>query len=133
MTFDLRSHLQMLTSPYADLFCDPRLFHATNPGRDKRLAYVVSIFLGSLVGAFIKRHSTSELAITLAGGLKLVVCLSFLLDRGGEPVVPECEGGVGGQTERQDRMDGQMNGQEPVTGEATDLQVMKQPSQPDPA
>ncbi|ORY83159.1 hypothetical protein BCR37DRAFT_379146 [Protomyces lactucae-debilis] len=74
----------MLTSPLVDLVTDPHLFSTSfhkahdNP-RSRRVSYIVALVVGVFLGAGIHKHAGPEVVILIAGCMKLVILLSFLV------------------------------------------------------
>lgn len=74
----------VLTSLYCDLLSDPRLFAriGTNEKRDRRVLAMLMLLGGGIVGAWLQRSDAGmPPAIWIAGGLKLVVAVSWLFWR----------------------------------------------------
>lgn len=59
---------------------DPRLLHAENAARNRRLLYVSSYAVGCIVGAVVSFGPTGSLFLISA--IKLIISASFLLNRG---------------------------------------------------
>jgi len=59
---------------------DPRLLHADNAARNRRLLYVSSYATGCIIGAVVSFGPTGSLFLIAA--MKLVISVSFLLNRG---------------------------------------------------
>jgi len=59
---------------------DPRLLHADNAARNRRLLYVSSYFSGCTIGAIVSFGPTGSLFLISA--IKLIISASFLLNRG---------------------------------------------------
>lgn len=79
----------MLTSPWIDLLADRQLFAPKLRGkevmpRNLRAAYIAVFVLGSLVGGFMNRYSSSANVIYLTAAIKVATALSFLADRVGD-------------------------------------------------
>ncbi|KAK3495954.1 hypothetical protein B0T13DRAFT_310972 [Neurospora crassa] len=75
----------MATAAWVDLVIDKRLMSRPlkeNRGRNRRVAFLVSLAVGSLVGACIYRWVGSAVAVTVSGGGKAVVGGMFLFSRG---------------------------------------------------
>ncbi|KAL1296578.1 hypothetical protein AAFC00_000075 [Neodothiora populina] len=74
--------VNVLTSSYADLMGDPALFaiRKQNIKRNRRLASVVLLVVGSISSAWIMRSRGGMMAVFwVAGGVKVVVALATLL------------------------------------------------------
>lgn len=67
----------MVTSAYIDFFADPRLFQAKNRSRNRRFFFVISLLLGSFIGAIAYRYVGPALSLLLSAICKLVVTISF--------------------------------------------------------
>lgn len=103
----------MATAAWVDLVIDKRLMSRPlkeNRGRNRRVAFLVSLAVGSLVGACIYRWVGSAVAVTVSGGGKAVVGGMFLFSRGeGREKVGDVEGGkflsgaCGGGEKKSDR------------------------------
>lgn len=75
----------MATAAWVDLVIDPRLMvlREGNRPRNRRMAFLVALVAGSLVGAGIYRSYGSGVAIFVsAGGKAIVTCMFFF--NGGE-------------------------------------------------
>jgi uncharacterized membrane protein YoaK (UPF0700 family) len=59
---------------------DPRLLHADNAARNRRLLYVSSYAAGCIIGAVVSFGVTGSLFLVSA--IKLIISASFLLNRG---------------------------------------------------
>ncbi|CAK3910013.1 Histone-lysine N-methyltransferase [Lecanosticta acicola] len=71
------------TAAYVDLFVDPNFFAAVtgNRSRNRRIAFLLTLVVGSFVGAPAYHYVSTAFAILLAGIIKIIVALSFLLNR----------------------------------------------------
>ncbi|BFZ54306.1 hypothetical protein PYCC9005_001340 [Savitreella phatthalungensis] len=74
----------MVTSPLVDLLVDPWLFHASVScnrvvGRNRRATYIISLFVGVIIGASIHRYYTSKPVLLLASILKTLIAIGFAL------------------------------------------------------
>lgn len=74
----------MATAAWLDLVIDRRLFTPLhkNKGRNRRVAFLVTLAVGSLVGAYIYKEVGSAVAVTISGGGKAVVLGMFLVAPG---------------------------------------------------
>lgn len=63
----------MATAAWVDLLIDQNLFGATNRPRNRRVAFIISLIAGSLMGAFIYREVGSATVILISGVGKLLV------------------------------------------------------------
>ncbi|BEI87244.1 hypothetical protein CcaverHIS002_0705900 [Cutaneotrichosporon cavernicola] len=66
-----------VTASYASLVADPLLFSATSQqGRDRRIVYLVTFWVGCILGLFIEQHLGAWIAALIVAGVKL---LSFII------------------------------------------------------
>lgn len=88
----------MVTSAYIDLFADPDIFAFHNRPRNRRFLFIVSLVVGSFVGAAAYATVEPALPLLLASLCKTAVCISFLFNQvispcevneAGEPIVEE--------------------------------------------
>ncbi|KAF3762502.1 hypothetical protein M406DRAFT_357480 [Cryphonectria parasitica EP155] len=72
----------MATAAWVDLVIDPHLMavRQKNRPRNRRLAFMVSLFAGTLLGAAIYRMVGSDVAIFVSGGGKAVVTGMYFLN-----------------------------------------------------
>lgn len=70
----------MATAAWLDLVIDRKLFGSLkkNKGRNRRVAFLASLAVGSLVGAYIYKEVGSAVAVTVSGGGKAIVLGMFL-------------------------------------------------------
>lgn len=68
----------MATAAWVDLMIDKRLFVIKNRPRTRRVAFLLALVVGSLVGALIYREVGSATAIAVSGAGKLVVTIMYL-------------------------------------------------------
>lgn len=68
----------MATAAWVDLMIDQNLFVLKNRPRTRRVAFLLALVVGSLVGAAIYREVGSATAIAVSGGGKLIVTLLYL-------------------------------------------------------
>ncbi len=68
----------MATAAWVDLMIDKRLFVIKNRPRTRRVAFLFSLVVGSLVGALIYREVGSATAIAVSGAGKLIVTVMYL-------------------------------------------------------
>jgi uncharacterized membrane protein YoaK (UPF0700 family) len=80
----------MATAAYIDVFIDPRLFASLreNRGRNRRVAFLISLMAGSFIGAAVAKEVGSAPAVAISGGIKLLVALSFFFNEA-EPEVKD--------------------------------------------
>ncbi|CAM1506894.1 Fc.00g065350.m01.CDS01 [Cosmosporella sp. VM-42] len=67
----------MATAAWVDLLIDKRLFERENRPRTRRVAFLLSLVAGSLVGACIYREVGSATVIAFSGGGKLLVTILY--------------------------------------------------------
>ncbi|KAK3356231.1 hypothetical protein B0H65DRAFT_71907 [Neurospora tetraspora] len=75
----------MATAAWLDLVIDRNLFRGPlkkNTGRNRRVAFLAALAVGSLCGAYIYREVGSAVAVTISGGGKAVVLGMFLVAPG---------------------------------------------------
>ncbi|KAF4123947.1 Protein of unknown function (DUF1275) [Geosmithia morbida] len=69
----------MATAAWVDLMIDQRLLCLSgNRPRNRRVAFLIALVLGSLCGAFIHREVGPAVAILVSASGKLLVCLMYL-------------------------------------------------------
>lgn len=76
----------MLTSPFIDLLADENLFafkirHKNVRSRNLRTIYIILMFGGSFVGAFMHRRYGSPITILFAAGCRAVITFTFLFNK----------------------------------------------------
>ncbi|KAG5987522.1 hypothetical protein E4U43_005031 [Claviceps pusilla] len=69
----------MATAAWVDLMTDEKLFATKNRPRARRIAFLLSLVVGSLVGAAIYREVGSATALAVSGGGKLLVTVLYSL------------------------------------------------------
>jgi hypothetical protein len=68
----------VLTSVYCDLASDPKILAADNVKRNRRVAAVLSILVGGIVGGWISRsRATLSTNFWIAAAIKLIVAISW--------------------------------------------------------
>jgi uncharacterized membrane protein YoaK (UPF0700 family) len=75
----------MATAAWVDLIIDSKLFVLKNRPRTRRVAFLVALILGSLVGAFIYREVNSATALAVSGIGKLIATVMFIFAGSEEP------------------------------------------------
>lgn len=70
----------MVTSAYIDLLIDPKMLKKTNRPRNRRLCFVLSLVLGSFIGAIAYRYVPPAFALYLSGIGKALVCIAVLFN-----------------------------------------------------
>lgn len=71
----------MATAAWVDLLIDPHLYTLKNRPRNRRAAFLILLFAGSLVGAAIYRTAGSAAAVGISAAGKLVVTGMYLVNR----------------------------------------------------
>lgn len=67
----------MATAAWVDLLIDQKLFAPKNRPRTRRIAFLVSLVAGSLIGAVIYREVGSATVIVVSGAGKLLVTVLY--------------------------------------------------------
>ncbi|KAF7562778.1 hypothetical protein G7046_g1352 [Stylonectria norvegica] len=67
----------MATAAWVDLLIDKRLFEVENRPRTRRVAFLLSLVAGSLVGAYIYREVGSPTVLAVSGAGKLLVAILY--------------------------------------------------------
>ncbi|KAK2600283.1 hypothetical protein QQS21_005002 [Conoideocrella luteorostrata] len=75
----------MATAAWVDLMIDQNLFVVENRPRTRRIAFLLSLVVGSLVGAVIYRDVGSPAAIAVSGGGKVLVTILYLFSPAEKP------------------------------------------------
>ncbi|RSH95431.1 hypothetical protein EHS25_000521 [Saitozyma podzolica] len=72
---------QVATGAMAELVSDPRLFvgFTKNRPRNERIIFVLTFFLGGVIGGLAYRYSSPELCLLLTAIFKLLAAISVLL------------------------------------------------------
>lgn len=85
----------MATAAWVDLLIDPHLFslHKNRP-RNRRAGFLVSLFVGSLVGALIYKSVGSATAVVVSAAGKLLVTFMYLFNNSEKPKVESAEAAV---------------------------------------
>ena len=86
----------MVTSAYIDFLVDPDILGRHNRGRNRRFFFVMSLLVGSFVGAVAYRYVAPSFALLLASICKAVVCVSFFFN----PPVPTDTGEINEDVEQ---------------------------------
>lgn len=68
----------MATAAWIDLMIDQKLLVLRNRPRTRRVAFLVSLVLGALAGAFIYREVGSATAIAISGAGKFIVTVMYV-------------------------------------------------------
>jgi hypothetical protein len=84
----------MATAAWVDLLIDPHLFTAKNRPRNRRAAFLISLLVGSLVGAVIYRTAGSATAIVVSAAGKLLVTGMYLFNHSDKPKADSAEATV---------------------------------------
>lgn len=70
----------VLTSLYCDLVSDPHLLAKSNVKRNRRIASVVTLLLGGIIGGWCSRKPVGlSAALWLAGAVKVTIAVGFAL------------------------------------------------------
>jgi uncharacterized membrane protein YoaK (UPF0700 family) len=69
------------SSAYVDLLVDPNLYAKHNRSRNRRLAFLVILALGCIVGAFLHEHVSSPITLIISGAVKLIVTFGFAFNK----------------------------------------------------
>jgi uncharacterized membrane protein YoaK (UPF0700 family) len=82
----------MATAAWVDLLIDPNLFsiHRNRP-RERRAAFLISLFVGSIVGVLIFRSAGSPTAVVVSASGKLLVTVMYLFNEAEKPKVDSAE------------------------------------------
>lgn len=74
----------VVTSAMVDLWADKKLFAplADNTGRNQRIAFILTFFVGGLVGGFALARVNTAFVLLLAGIFKMVAVIPFLIANG---------------------------------------------------
>ena len=83
----------MVTSPLVDLLVDPYLLRAVlwrkeTVGRNRRVVYITSLFVGVLVGATIHKFKGTKPVLLMAALMKLCIGVGFALIPNERPTLP---------------------------------------------
>jgi uncharacterized membrane protein YoaK (UPF0700 family) len=70
----------MVTSAYVDFLVDPDILKLHNRPRNRRLFFVVSLLVGSFIGAVAYRYVEPSLSLFLAACCKTIVSVSFFFN-----------------------------------------------------
>lgn len=70
----------MATAAWVDLMIDPHMFQLKNRPRNRRIAFLVSLALGSLLGAAIYRYVGAAPALFISAAGKMVVTIMYLFN-----------------------------------------------------
>ena len=84
----------MATAAWVDLLIDPHMFAVTNRPRNRRAAFLITLLVGSIVGALIYKAGGSALAILISAVGKLIVTVMFLFNRSNKPKAQSAEAAV---------------------------------------
>lgn len=77
----------MATAAWVDFVIDPSLLAMKNHPRDRRALFLITLIIGSFVGAFMYKEVGSGNTLILSATVKLVVTLTLLLN---QPVREDC-------------------------------------------
>ncbi|KAK5107694.1 hypothetical protein LTR62_000888 [Meristemomyces frigidus] len=71
----------MATAAWVDFVIDPKLFGPDNHSRDRRALFLVTLIVGSFVGAFMYKGVGSSNTLIFSAAGKLLVTVSFMFNR----------------------------------------------------
>ena len=71
----------MATAAYVDIFIDTEMFALKNRKRNRRVAFLLSLFAGSFGGAFAYRARGSAFALIVSGVGKALVTISLVANK----------------------------------------------------
>lgn len=71
----------MITSAYIDLVVDPGIFALRNRPRDRRVFFMIALFVGAFVGTFSVKHVNSPFALLLSAIIKALVTCALTLNK----------------------------------------------------
>ncbi|KAN0105910.1 Protein of unknown function (DUF1275) domain containing protein [Hyaloscypha variabilis] len=71
----------MATAAYVDIFIDKEMFALKNRRRNRRVAFLLSLFAGSFAGAFLYKARGSPFALIMSGVGKALVTISLVANR----------------------------------------------------
>ncbi|GAB7328106.1 hypothetical protein MBLNU13_g00143t1 [Cladosporium sp. NU13] len=71
----------MITGAVISTLGDPRIFHANNHARDRRILFVIAYLAGCFAGSALNAYDTTW-AFFLAFGMKMFICATFLFTPG---------------------------------------------------
>lgn len=77
----------MATAAWVDLMIDPDLFRVKNRPRNRRVAFLGTLVLGTLAGAFIFKRLGSPPALLVSGAGKLLVTVMYMFNPAERPKV----------------------------------------------
>jgi len=75
----------MVTSAYIDFFVDPKLLIRCNRSRDRRFFFVLTLLVGSFIGAVGYQEVSASFSLLLAGICKSAVCVLLWFNRAATP------------------------------------------------
>jgi len=84
----------MATAAWVDLLIDPNLLALKNRPRNRRAAFLLTLFIGSLIGAVIYRAAGSATAVVVSAAGKLLVAVLYLFNHADKPKVESAEAAV---------------------------------------
>lgn len=71
----------MATAAYVDLMADPKLLVKENRGRNRRLAFLLTLTLGAFVGAFAHKGVNSAFGLLLSSLIKVGVIVAMAFNK----------------------------------------------------
>jgi uncharacterized membrane protein YoaK (UPF0700 family) len=69
------------SSAYVDLFVDPNLYAKHNRSRNRRVAFLIVLASGCIVGGFMHQNMTSAMTLFVSGIVKLIITLGFAFNK----------------------------------------------------
>ena len=69
------------SSAYVDLLVDPNLYAKHNRSRNRRVAFLVILASGCIVGGILHKHISSPLTLIISGAIKLIVTIAFAFNK----------------------------------------------------
>jgi hypothetical protein len=76
----------MATAAFVDIFIDPKMLARGNRGRNRRLAFLLSLSAGGFAGAFAYKALGSPLTLLISGVGKAVMSISLVMNKGEDEV-----------------------------------------------
>ncbi|GAB7364784.1 hypothetical protein MBLNU230_g5581t1 [Neophaeotheca triangularis] len=79
----------MATAAWVDLLVDPHILKRHNRGRNRRVAFLISLFMGTLVGAYMYTRVSSAFALLMSAVGKVIVTVMLLFNKSDEKEMRE--------------------------------------------
>jgi uncharacterized membrane protein YoaK (UPF0700 family) len=83
----------MATAAWVDLMIDRDMFALKNRGRNRRLAFLLALFLGAIMGAGIYKTAGSSIAVFVSAGGKFIVAIMYCFNSTDRPTEDDVEHG----------------------------------------